>query len=272
MPLNIATNVASLNGIKNVNQTTAQLGRVFERISSGLRINQAADDAAGLGAAESLDNDERSLRQAARNANDGISLIQIAEGGSDEIANILKRMRELATQSASEALATEERSYVEHEFLQLSEEVDRIQATTVFPSQPDATQIDLQIGLTSSADSVITVDLGQLGSEDLGVTTGAMSLSTTTSAIAALGVLEIALTTVNTVRANYGAVQNRLESTLRNLESYNENMTAAESRIRDADFAFETAELAKFQILQQSGTAVLAQANSINQAALRLLQ
>ena len=272
MALTVNTNMTSVYAIGNLERTTVHLQSTFNRISSGLRINRAADDAAGLAVAENLDAEQRSLRQAARNANDGISVIQTAEGATNEVAEILKRMRELAVQSASDTLGNTERTYIDAEFQQLSDEVDRIANTTAFNGvqlTDGSGNIDVQIGSQNSANDLITIIVGDLTSTALGLPA---NLLTSSDARSALDDLDTALGTVANVRSNFGAVQNRLESTLRNITTYVESMTAAESRIRDADFAYETAEMTKASTMQQAGTAILSQANGLTQTALSLLQ
>lgn len=286
MALVVNTNMQSLNALNKLGLTNQALGKVFERLSSGMRINRAADDAAGLGMAESFDAEYRGMRQAARNANDGISLIQVAEGAANEVANILKRMKELAVQSSSSTLGSTERAYIQEEFVALSAEVDRIAQVTEFNGISLAmganttSGIDVQIGAAADATNRINITLGDLQASALGVSVAGgagvqagsgLSLSSSASAIASLTALDTALNSVNSFRSGFGSLQNRLESTLRNITTYTENIAAAKSRILDADFAYETAQLAKYQILQQSGVAVLGQANAISQAALRLL-
>jgi len=276
MALTVNTNLASMNTVAKVNRTNQGLQKTLGRISSGLRINSAADDAAGLGVAENLDTQSRSMRQAMRNTNDGISVVQTAEGAANEVANILKRMRELAVQSASETLDDGERAYIQDEFVQLSEEVDRIANVTEFNGLPlsDGTNatINVQVGINNTADDQIAITLGDLTAATLGVDTGAIDLSTSAAASAALPGLDLALDTVNDYRSQMGASQNRLESSLRNLENADQNITAAESQIRDADFAKEASEMAKYNVMQQAGVAALTQAKNINQAAAQLLQ
>ena len=275
MALTVNTNLTSMNALGKLNNTNKMLSSTFGRISSGLRINSAADDAAGLAVAENLDAASSSLRQAARNTNDGISTIQTAEGSANEVTNILKRMRELAVQSSSETLADGERAFIQDEFEQLSSEVDRISATTNFNgvnlADGTATEIGVQVGIFDTADDRINIDLGDLRATTLAVDTGNIDLSASSTAQSALTTLDTAIDSINAYRSGYGAVQNRLESSLNNLETYTENIAAAESRIRDADFAYESAEMAKFQTMQQAGIAVLGQANQLSQGALRLL-
>ncbi len=274
MSLVVNTNMQAMNSLNRLGQTNHTLGKVFERLSSGLRINRAGDDAAGLGMAESFDAEYRGMRQALRNSNDGISMIQTAEGASNEVANILKRMKELAVQSSSETLGSTERAYIQDEFTQLSSEIDRIAQVTEFngislSAGTYASGVAVQVGASSNANDRITVALGDLRTATLGLTT--TDLNSASTAQAALTTLDTALASVNSYRSDFGSIQNRLESTIRNITTYTENIAAAKSRILDADFAYETAQLAKYQILQQSGVAVLGQANAVNQAALRLL-
>jgi flagellin len=275
MALVVNTNMASMDAINKLNGTQHSLTSTFERISSGLRINKAADDAAGLGVSEQFDAEYRGLRQASRNGNDGISLIQTAEGAANEVANIIKRMRELAVQSSSDTLGTDERSYIQTEYTQLSAEVERIAYVTKFNgvmlSTSSLTTVQVQVGNEHSTNDRINVTLGDLRANGLGVSTNQVNLQTTTAALAALSTLDVALTSVNSYRSTFGAVQNRLESAMRNLNTFTQNIASARSRIVDADFAYETAQMAKFQILQQSGVATLGQANAVNQAALRLI-
>jgi flagellin len=277
MGLVVNSNTTAMNALGNLNRTNRSLNGTFEKISSGLRINSAADDGAGLAVAENLDAEARSLGQAHRNTNDGISVIQTAEGATNEVGDILKRMRELAVQSSSETLANNERVYIQDEFSQLTKEVDRIAAVTEFNGialgNGSKSNLDVQVGIHNTGNDRIGVALGDLRATSLGVDNSAtgVQLDTVTKARAALTQIDTALDTVNGYRSDYGAVQNRLESALNNLEVYKENVVGAQSRIRDADFASESAEMQKFQIMQQAGTAILSQANGINQGALRLL-
>ncbi len=272
MALVVNTNLQSLTALHKLNRTNVSLGGVFERISSGMRINRAADDAAGFGMGERFDAEYRGLKQALRNANDGISVIQTTEGATNEVANIIKRIRELAVQAASDTLGSVERSYTNTEYTSLKNEINRIANVTKFNGvtlTSQAGNMRVQVGTMNSTNDQISFSTLNIMASALGIS--ALDLSTTTGALEALSDLDTALSSVNTFRANLGAAQNRIESAVRNLENYTENIAAAKSRIMDADFAFETAQMAKYQILQQSGVAVLGQANAINQAALRLL-
>jgi flagellin len=272
--LTVKNNTTAGMTLTDLNRTSRALARSFERISSGLRIARAADDAAGLGVAENLRAAHTSASVAARNTNDGMSIIAVAEGASSEVANILVRMRELAVQSSSETLDNDERAYVQDEFAALSSEVDRIAAVTEFNgitlTDASVTQIDVQVGINNTTNDRITITLGDLTTGTLAI--AALSLATATGAQSALTALDTAIASVSSYRSDYGAVENRLGNALNNLETYIETTVAAESRIRDADFGFETAQLSQNQILQQAGTSVLQQAKSINQGALSLLQ
>lgn len=283
MALVVRTNMASLNSLNALNRTNKALSTTFGRISSGLRINRAGDDAAGLAVSENLDAAVRSLNMAKRNVNDGLGVVQTVEGATNEVANILKRMRELAVQSSSETLASTERAYIDTEFDQLRSEIDRIANVTEFngvglsrgtalngASVTGLSTMDVQVGMYNTTDDRISISLGNM-TQGTGLGLGLVDLSSAVSAQSALGDIDTALNSVNTMRSNYGAITNRLESTLRNLETYSENLKAAESQIRDADFAHEAAEMSKQQIMQQAGTAILGQANQINQGAVRLL-
>jgi flagellin len=276
MALTVNTNISSMNALGHLNRTNKHLESTFSRISSGLRINKAGDDAAGLAVAENLAAEQQSLRQAARNTNDGISVIQTAEGATNEVSDILKRMRELAIQSSSETLANSERAYIQDEYGQLSEEVDRIAAVTNFNgvnlANGDKGTLDVQVGIFNTGDDRISIQLGDLRATSLGVDSANINMSSAASSQAALTALDTAIDSINSIRSDYGSVQNRLESSLNNLHVYTENLAGAESRIRDADFAFETAQMSKYQTMQQAGVAILGQANQLSQGALRLIQ
>ena len=276
MALVVNSNLSSLNALNNLNRTNKGLSDTFGRISSGLRINKAADDAAGLAVAENLDAGVRSLQMAKRNANDGIAVIQVAESATNEVSNILKRMRELAVQSSSETLESTERAYIQTEFTQLNSEIDRIAEVTEFNGisltnrAAGSSVLNVQVGMNNTTDDRIGVTFGNLQSTT-GLSLGSVNLSVAGDAQTAIGTIDTALNSVNNYRSTYGAVENRLDSAIRSLDTYSENLKAAESQIRDADFAHEAAEMSKQQIMQQAGTAILAQANSINQGAVRLI-
>ncbi len=275
MSLFINHNLASQLAQRNLTNTNRNLRTSFERVSSGLRLNKAADDSAGFGVAENLEAQSRSATVAVRNTNDGVSVVQTAEGATSEVGSILMRMRELAVQSSSEVLATTERAYIQDEFAELTSEVERIANVTEFNGKKltnnSNTSLAVQVGVNNSANDRISITLGDLTSSTLGVRTAVMSLNSVASARAAITSLDSALDTVNGYRSDFGAIQNRLGSALQNIEIYAENLASAEAQIRDADFAYETAELSKLQIMQQAGLSVLAQAKMSTQGVLSLL-
>jgi flagellin len=257
-------------------RTNGSLSHSLAKVSTGLRITKAADDAAGLGVATNLQAAARSTGQAMRNANDGISIIQTAEGASNEVVDILQRMRELAVQSSSETLEDSERSYISDEYGQLRSEIGRISSVTEFNGLSLAdnslsTGIDVQVGIENDSSSQINISLGDLRITSLGLTTSTIELNTSTSAQAAIDAIDTALDTVNQYRSTLGSVQNRIDSALNSAQVYQENLAGAESNIRDADYAHETSELTKFQIMQQAGVAALSQAKNMNQAVISLL-
>ena len=274
MALVVNTNVSSLAAQRNLSINQAQLGRSVERLSSGLRITRAADDAAGLGVSETLRAQIRSINQANRNAGDGISLTQVADGAAATAGSLLSRMRELATQSASGTLGATERSYLDQEFVALRSEIDRIATTTEYNGHPllsgSSNTFEVFIGFKSGSGNSLNVALADLDVAAVGLT-GA-SVSTAAAAQTMLSNIDSAISAVATARANYGTIQSRFEVAIQNLTVTAENFTAAESRIRDADIAQETSVFTKNQILTQSGIAILAQANSLPQQALALLR
>jgi flagellin len=275
MALRINNNVASVFAQKHLSRSQERLSSNFEHLSSGLRITKAADDAAGLAVSEAMRGQIMSLKQAMLNTNDGISLVQTAESSLAEIASSLMRMRQLAVQSANGVLQTQERGYINTEFAALKTEIDRIANVTefngVFLTNGVTTNVVVQVGIkNNSSNDQITVGLQDANIAQLALTSNVVN--TEAAARTAIDALDIALDTINTSRADYGAAQNSLSSALHNLESYTENLVAAESRIRDVDFAAETADLTRNSIFQQAGVAILAQANQAPQAALQLLQ
>ncbi|MBI4682655.1 MAG: flagellin FliC [Nitrospirae bacterium] len=281
MGLIVNTNLLSLNAQRNVKNTQNSLSTSVERLSSGLRINSAKDDAAGMAISMKLSAHIRSLNQAVRNAQDGISVVQTAEGGMNEIHNILTRMRELATQSSTGTLSTSDRSALQTEFSNLKDEITRISDTTEFnglkllDGSLSASGVSLQVGINNTTNDRITIDQNSFKDIDasaLGLTTATLSsIETAAAAQSMLTLLDTAIGSVSTRRGNLGAAQNRLGSTVASLEIAGENLSAANSRIKDADFAIETANLTRSQIILQAGVAVLSQANTIPQYALQLL-
>lgn len=274
MALIVNNNPASIAAQRNLSVNTNQLGRSVERLSSGLRITRAADDAAGLGLSESLRAQIRSINQATRNASDGISLTQIADGAAATIGSLLARLRELSSQSASGTVGNTERSYIDQEFVALRSEIDRIAQTTEFNGQAltsGATiSFSVAIGFRSGTGNSLSLALNDITTSSLGLSS--VNVSTSANATSALANVDNAISAIATARANYGSIQNRFEATISNLQITSENLTAAESRLRDADVAYETSVFTKNQILVQTGISILAQANTLPQQALALLQ
>ena len=280
MAISLLTNVASQNAQRNLSATQTALAGSIGKLSSGMRINSAADDAAGLGISENLKADLRSLGQAQRNANDGVSMSQVAEGSMNEMAGIVTRMRELAVQSANQTLGGTERGYIQTEFSQLRNEVNRISAVTEFNGQKlidgsASAGLTFQVGMQNTNNDRISMSITKLTTSTLGSTSlhiASASLSTVTGARNALGAFDKAIEQLSTARSKVGAVQNRMQITISNLSVAQENLSAANSRIRDVDVASESSTLTKSQILSQAGLAVLSQANQLPNSALSLLR
>jgi flagellin len=276
MSLRISTNVASINAQKNLRGTQLLLDRSLARLSSGYRINQASDDAAGLAISENMRGQIRGMKQASRNAEDGISLVQVAEGGLNEISSILIRLRELGVQAASDTIGDVERKFLNVEYQQLKSEIQRIAEVTEF-NQRDLLNgtggiMDIQIGTHNDPfKDRISFDTSAANATLEGLGLVAESLAMKESAQQSLAAMDSAMIMVNAMRANFGAMQNRLNSTVNNLAIAHENFSAAQSRVRDADIAEETAELTRNSILMQAGVSVLGQANQVQQVALKLL-
>lgn len=276
MGLRIGTNVAALNAQKNLYMTRLNTDRSMARLASGQRINQASDDAAGLAISENLKGQIRGMRQANRNANDGISLVQVAEGSLNEVSNMLIRLRELGIQAASDTIGDTERKFTDVEYQQLKSEIQRVTESTVFNGYDllngTGGMIDIQVGVNNDPfRDRISFNSGAANAslEALGLI--AETVGSKEGAQMSLSVIDEALTSVNAIRANFGALQNRLVSTSNNLLVSDENLSAANSRIRDADIATETSEMARNNILLQAGVSVLGQANQSQQLALKLL-
>lgn len=284
MPVRIFNNIASLNAQRILGTNNDRLATSVERISSGIRINRGADDAAGLAISEALRSDIRGLRQAVRNANDGISLINVAEGALNEQSSILIRLRELASQAATGTVGSTERATIQLEFSSLRNEIDRIAATTQFNGQglvdgslassaAASSQVLIQVGIDSGSNSRINLNteiaLNAVTSTSLGIDT--LSVTAAAEALTTLDTINSAISTVTQGRGKVGAVQNRLTRSVGNLSVSIENLQAAESAIRDADIAEEIATLTRNQILVQSSTAMVGQANLIPQSILQLL-
>lgn len=276
MGFRINTNTSSMAAQRALSQVTRKEADVSTQLATGSRINKASDDAAGLAISEKLKANIRSSQQANRNANDGISMIQVAEGGMNETSNILTRLRELAVQSASDTVGDTERSFTDKEYQQLKQEVERISQTTKFNGKSlldgQGEKLEFQIGSgNDSFQDRIVYDAGKInaGLSSLGIES--LSVSSKEGAQESLESIDKAIESMSGQRAELGALQNRLQSTSTNLETSIENMSAANSRIRDVDYASATAQNAQNSILKQAGTSVLAQANTLPQSALRLI-
>lgn len=276
MGLRIATNVESMAAQRNLGISSAAQKSSLEKLASGTRITKAADDAAGLAIAEKMRASIRTARQDVRNANDGISMIQTAEGGMSEVGNILVRFRELSTQAASDTLSNTERGFIDKEVQQLRAEVDRIAKATEFNGHKlldgEGGTLDIQVGLNNNAE----LDRFSYDTAKTNISVDALGLDGINvidkhSAQENLGKVDNAIKVLSENRAELGALQNRLQSSINSLNIYDENISAARSRIYDVDMASETAELTKNNILTQAGTSVLAQANQNNMLALKLL-
>jgi flagellin len=277
MALFINSNLPSLNAQRNLSKSQNDLSVSLQRLSSGLRVNSAKDDAAGLFVVGQLTRDIRGVNQAVRNAADGISLAQTAEGALGEIANNVQRIREIAIQAANATVG--DRSGLQKEVDQLTQEISRIVQTSNFAGTPlisASSSLTFHVGASGSADNQVSLQTSALTaiagySADL-TATGTIVVSASAGAVSAISALGTAIDSINQTRATFGALQNRFEAVISNLQNYSENLSAARSRIQDADFAAETAKLTRAQILQQAGTSILAQANQLPQNALSLLQ
>lgn len=276
MGLRINTNVTSQSAQRTLGNNNSKQAESLAKLSSGSRINKSADDAAGLAISEKLKAQVRGLGQAERNANDGISMIQTAEGGLNEVSNILVRLRELAVQSSSDTVGDSEREFTDLEYQNLKQEVERISEVTEFNGKKllngEGDQYEIQVGINNDDfQDRISYDASRTNSslDSLGI--GSLTVSNKEDAQASLNAIDEAIQSVSGQRAELGAKQNRLTSTIQNLQVTNENLSSANSRIRDTDYAAETAKNAKLNILNQAGTAVLAQANAQGQNALSLI-
>lgn len=276
MGLRINTNVSALNAQRTMSQTRMALDKSLEKLASGSRINHAGDDAAGLAISENLRAQIRGMRQAKRNAQDGVSLIQVSEGGLNEISNIMIRLRELAIQAASDTIGDTERQFTDREYQALKQEIDRIANATQFNGTPllngKAGIFEVQVGTQNNPILDRVVYNGERSDASLdALKLGGESVATKQGAQLSLAVIDDGLVRVNSIRADLGALQNRLQSTINNLAIADENLSAANSRIRDTDFAEEVSEMTKNNILMQAGISVLGQANNTNQTAVKLL-
>lgn len=284
MALTVNTNIASLNTQRNINNSSNALTTSMQRLSTGSRINSAKDDAAGLQISNRLTSQINGLGVAVRNANDGISMVQTAEGALQQSTNILQRMRELVLQAGNGSNSDDDKDSLQLEIGELQTELDRIAGTTSFGTKKllggdldgaGGTSVSFQVGAYGGPDDVISIDFGdEKDSGTLAVSVNEVNVgsASTLSTTQMLDSIDTAIKTIDTQRATFGAVQNRFDNTIANLQNISENVSAARGRIQDTDFAAETANLSKNQILQQAGTAILAQAKQLPQAVLSLLQ
>ncbi len=274
MPQTINTNVSSLNAQRNLNASQSSLATSMQRLSSGLRVNSAKDDAAGLAIAERMNTQVRGMNVAIRNANDAISLAQTAEGALGKLSDMMQRMRELAVQAANATNGAGDRGNLDAEYQELADEITRTISSTRFNGLDilagDAGPHDFQVG-ANSGDTVTVTTTDMSADADIAAVTGG-DLTSAANASTAMNDIDTALDTINTERALYGAVQNRFEAVITTLQVAAENQAAARGRIMDADFAAETANMSRAQILQQAGTAMVAQANQLPQQVLQLLR
>ena len=274
MGLRVNTNVTSINAQRNLSTVTERLSGNFRRLSTGLRISTAADDAAGLAISERLRSQVRSLEQAKRNANDGISFVQTAEGALNEVSSILTRLRELAIQSANGSVSNQDRDTLDEEFQSLVSEINRIGTSTEFNGikllDGSNSTVSFQVGFGTTA-GVDTLNITLQPALTTTLSLNSLDIGSGGATTTAITNIDSAINTVSGLRGTLGAIQNRLGSTINNLAIQVENLSAAESRIRDVDVAYETAQLTRNQILQQASIAVLGQANSLPQSALSLL-
>ena len=275
MPQTINTNIASLNAQRSLNTSQGSLATSMQRLSSGLRVNSAKDDAAGLAIAERMNAQVRGMNVAIRNANDGISLAQTAEGALGKVGDSLQRMRELAVQSANASNSDDDRANLDAEYQELALEVTRVLEGTKFNGTNllnTSAGLTFQVGADNVATDQIAINTTNLTSGSGITAVVAGGVSSRTNALAAMDNLDAAIDEVTTARANFGATQNRFDSVIANLQVSSENLSASRGRIMDADFAVETSNLSRGQILQQAGTAMIAQANQLPQGVLSLLR
>ncbi len=270
----INTNMSSIIALNNLNRTNNAMDDNLQKLSSGLRINKAADDAAGLAISEKMIGQIKGLNQAQRNAQDGISLIQTAEGAENEIHAILQRMRELAVQASNDTLTSTDRAQSDKEFQALNQEINRIATATQFNTQnlTDGSFTNKLIQVGANASQTISVTIGSMSITSTNINTTATNITNQANATAAITTVDTAINNVSSDRAKLGALQNRLTHTINNLTSQSQNITAAQSRIADVDMASEMADFTKNQILSQAGTAMLAQANQRAQGILSLFR
>jgi flagellin len=278
MAITVRTNIAALRATTRLGQTQSGLTSSLERISSGLRINRSADDAAGQAVASKMESDNTSLKQAMRNTNDAISLVQTAEGGLNEIYNILVRLRELSVQAGSSSYSSADRAQMNTEFGQLTSEINRIADSSNFNRtdllNSTGSTMSFQIGIHQNSDNVLSIQLNDFAATGIALglaTLVSAGITTLAAATGAISVLDAAIDDLNTSRSTLGALQNRLENSLNEAASYSENLSAAVSQILDVDYASESANMTRYQIMQQAGVAALGQAKAIPQSVISLL-
>jgi flagellin len=279
MAMTVRTNISAIMATNQLNSTQGNLSNSLGKISSGLRINRAADDAAGQAVALRMNSDNTSLKQAMRNTNDGISMVQTAEGGLSELHNILVRMRELSVQASNETYSTTDRTMISTELTQLKDEYVRIASTANFNRvsilKGTDTAFNIQVGIHDNADNRININLASLnstmGAVGLSFAAGVASSGHIGNAQTNISTIDVALTAIATRRARLGAIQNRLEYALSEATNYSENLSSSQSQIMDVDYASESADMTKYQIQQQAGVAALSQAKAISQSIMSLL-
>jgi flagellin len=280
MAITVRTNIAALRATTRLGQTQSGLTSSLERISSGLRINRSADDAAGQAVASKMESDNTSLKQAMRNTNDAISLVQTAEGGLNEIYNILVRLRELAVQASSSSYNSDDRAQMDTEFDELTKEINRIANSSNFNRtdllNSSGSTMTFQIGIHQNSDNVLSIQLSNFAATGVALGIGSLSagangICSLAKATAAISILDAAIDGLNTSRSTLGALQNRLENSLNEAASYSENLSSAVSQILDVDYASESANMTRYQIMQQAGVAALGQAKAIPQSVISLL-
>lgn len=274
MAMVINTNIGSENAVRLLDRSGRSMQTSMERLTSGLRLNHSKDDAAGMAIVTGMDSQIRGTSQAIRNANDGIGLVQTMDGAMEEVVGMLQRMRELGVQSMNGTYNSANRQQMNTEYKQLTSEIHRIGLTTAFNDtmlfDGTVTTVSLHVGWDVGSNNKIHISTTNV--DTIATTVSGQSLTTATAASKAVGVIDNQLSAINTTRAKWGALQNRLDHTISNLQNVNENLMASRSRIQDADYAAESANLAKYQVLQQAGMSMLSQANKMPQNVMQLLQ
>ena len=275
MALTVRSNIAALRSINQLNKTQTSLTGSLEKISSGLRIRRASDDAAGLAVSSRMNSDNVSLRQAMRNANDGVSLVQTAEGTLNEIGSILTRMRELSVQASNGTYTASDRDLINKEFLLMKSEIRRIASNSTFNGisllAGSTGAITIQVGIDNVGGDKLSIQMSAISASQGALAVSTLSVGSVASSLAAIASIDSAINTVNSARAELGATQNRLESALSQASTYSENLSSSYSQIMDLDYASESATMTRYQIMQQAGVAALGQAKAIPQSILSLL-